>query len=52
MRYNSVQAAIEKERLEKQQQKLQEKNKEPGNMSKNQIKYIFLNHIFLIIFLF
>jgi len=35
VRYNAVQAAIEKERLAKQEQKLKEKAKEPGNnMSK------------------
>lgn len=40
VRYNAVQAAIEKERLVKQEQKLKEKNKDGGNMSK--IFFIYL----------
>ena len=42
MRYNAVQAAIEKERLAKQEQKLKEKAKEPGNMSKTKKNLLFV----------
>jgi len=47
VRYNAVQAAIEKERLAKQEQKLKEKAKEPGNMSKTIKKFAICNYFYL-----